>query len=69
MTNQWVEYFFYITMNNPRLIICLTLILFFEVVQFVTCVGFFDVDDIIMNGFSCLIGITFASLIIKKIRT
>lgn len=32
-------------------------ILLFEIVQFITCTGFFDIDDIILNFFSCLLGI------------
>lgn len=36
---------------------CFILILSFELIQFITCVGFFDVDDIILNAFSSLIGI------------
>ena len=39
------------------LIFCILLILFFEVFQFVTCIGFFDIDDIILNSLFCFIGI------------
>lgn len=33
------------------------LILCFELTQFITCLGFFDVDDIILNSLFCFIGI------------
>lgn len=36
---------------------CLGLIIFFEVFQLVSCLGSFDVDDIIMNFFSCIVGV------------
>lgn len=37
--------------------ICLLIILSFELIQFITCMGFFDVDDIFLNAFSSLLGI------------
>lgn len=39
------------------LLLCLGLIVGFEVFQLVSCLGSFDVDDIIMNFLSCIIGI------------
>lgn len=33
------------------------LILIFEILQFVTCIGVFDIDDIMLNSISCYIGI------------
>ena len=39
------------------LFFCLGLIIFFEVFQLVSCLGSFDVDDIIMNFFSCIVGV------------
>lgn len=39
---------------------CTCLILFFEILQFVTCLGFFDIDDILVNVISCFLGILLA---------
>jgi len=44
------------------LLFCFLLILFFEIVQFVLCMGWFDVDDIILNEFSCFIGMILYAL-------
>lgn len=37
--------------------ICILIILSFEIIQFITCIGFLDIDDIILNSFSSLFGI------------
>ena len=42
------------------------LILCFEVFQFIVCVGTFDVDDIILNGISCFIGLYLFDKLDKK---
>lgn len=44
---------------------CFGLIIFFESLQFITCLGFFDIDDILINTLSCFIGIILY-LIVKK---
>lgn len=36
---------------------CITIIIFFEIIQFFSCLGFFDIDDILLNTFSCFLGI------------
>ncbi|WP_455716103.1 VanZ family protein [Anaerosporobacter sp.] len=33
------------------------LIVSFELLQLITCIGVFDIDDILLNGVSCYIGI------------
>lgn len=36
---------------------CFGIILCFEILQFITCLGFFDIDDILFNTISCFLGI------------
>lgn len=36
---------------------CIIFILVCEILQFITCLGFFDIDDIVINTFSCFLGI------------
>lgn len=36
---------------------CIIIIIFFEIIQFFSCLGFFDIDDILLNTFSCFLGI------------
>lgn len=45
--------------RNPILSMlkCFIMILFFEFVQFITCFGFFDIDDIFLNIVACIVGI------------
>lgn len=50
------------------LLLCLFFIVFFEVFQLVSCLGSFDIDDIIMNFLSCYIGIIIYRAIEKVIR-
>lgn len=40
------------------LVLSLLFVMFIEVTQFVTCLGIFDVDDIILNTLGCFIGYT-----------
>lgn len=35
---------------------CIFIITFFELIEFIFMIGFFDVDDIILNAFGCMIG-------------
>ena len=44
------------------------LILCFGVFQFIICVGTFDVDDIILNGIPCFIGLYLFDKVYKKIK-
>ena len=44
------------------------LIFLFEMIQFVICIGTFDVDDIILNGSFCYIGIVLYKWLIDKIN-
>jgi Glycopeptide antibiotics resistance protein len=54
---------FLISMKFPKqvtafkiFITCLVIILCFEFLQFITCLGYADVDDVILNTFSCMLG-------------
>lgn len=38
------------------LILCLFIILFIEIIQFIFMIGYFDIDDIILNLIGCFIG-------------
>lgn len=40
-------------------LICILIILSFELIQFITCMGFLDIDDIVLNTSSSLFGIIF----------
>lgn len=35
---------------------CLLIIICIEIFQFITCLGYFDIDDIILNELGCIIG-------------
>ena len=41
------------------MLICLFMIVFIEVVQLITGLGYFDVDDILLNLLGCLLGLGF----------
>lgn len=61
---------FFISSKNPKnafkaLIICLGVILSIELIQLFFKIGFFDVDDIILNFTGSLIGV-FISLFVRK---
>ncbi len=61
---------FFISNKNPKnvfkaLIICLGVILSIELIQLFFKIGFFDVDDIILNFTGSLIGV-FISLFVRK---
>lgn len=40
----------------PAMCCCLVFILFVETFQLITCLGYFDVDDILLNFLGCLAG-------------
>ena len=46
--------------------LCFLGVLLFEVSQFVLRIGYFDVDDIILNISGCVIGILISIIKIKK---
>ncbi len=46
----------------PALCCCLVFILFIETFQLVSCLGYFDVDDIFLNFCGCLLGYVFYRL-------
>ena len=61
---------FFISNKNPKnvfkaLIICLGVILSIELIQLFFKIGFFDVDDIILNFIGSLLGV-FISLFVRK---
>ena len=61
---------FFISSKNPKnvfkaLIICLGVILSIELIQLFFKIGFFDVDDIILNFIGSLLGV-FISLFVRK---
>ena len=61
---------FFILNKNPKnvfkaLIICLGVILSIELIQLFFKIGFFDVDDIILNFIGSLLGV-FISLFVRK---
>lgn len=61
---------FFISNKNPKnvfkaLIICLGVILSIELIQLFFKIGFFDVDDIILNFIGSLLGV-FMSLFVRK---
>lgn len=61
---------FFILSKNPKnvfkaLIICLGVILSIELIQLIFKIGFFDVDDIILNFIGSLLGV-FMSLFVRK---
>lgn len=61
---------FFISSKNPNnvfkaLIICLGVILSIELIQLFFKIGFFDVDDIILNFIGSLLGV-FISLFVRK---
>lgn len=61
---------FFISNKNPKnvfkaLIICLRVILSIELIQLFFKIGFFDVDDIILNFIGSLLGV-FISLFVRK---
>lgn len=61
---------FFISNKNPKnvfkaLIICLGVILSIELIQLFFKIGFFDIDDIILNFIGSLLGV-FISLFVRK---
>lgn len=57
-----VRYYFRIILS---IIICFGTILFFELLQGITNLGFFDIDDIILNGIGGILGIVFMTLFLQ----
>lgn len=62
---------FFISNKNPKnvfkaLIICLGVILSIELIQLFFKIGFFDVDDIILNFIGSLIGMGINKILIKE---
>lgn len=62
---------FFILIKNPKnvfkaLIICLGVILSIELIQLFFKIGFFDVDDIILNLTGSLIGMSINKILIKE---
>ncbi|WP_420836049.1 VanZ family protein [Paenibacillus fonticola] len=44
-------------------VVCLAIIVGIEALQFITMLGYFDVDDIILNFVGCLIGTSMYDLV------
>ncbi|MEC0345426.1 VanZ family protein [Peribacillus frigoritolerans] len=58
----------FVNLRNLTLIVLLSLLvsLIIETIQFVTLLGVFDVDDILLNTFGSILGFLIFTLIIKK---
>lgn len=50
------------------ILVSFLIILTFELIQFFTCIGYFDIDDIILNLLSSSIGFVVYLIIIDKIN-
>lgn len=62
---------FFVSNKNPKnvfktLVICLSVILSIECIQLLFKIGFFDVDDIILNFIGSLIGMGINKILIKE---
>lgn len=62
---------FFISNKNPKnvfktLVICISVILSIECIQLLFKIGFFDVDDIILNFIGSLIGMGINKILIKE---
>ncbi len=58
----------FVNLRNMTLIVLLSLVvsLIIETIQYVTLLGVFDVDDILLNTFGSILGFLIFTLIIKK---
>ena len=62
---------FFVSNKNPKnvfktLVICISVILSIECIQLLFKIGFFDVDDIILNFIGSLIGMGINKILIKE---
>ncbi|MBJ7997146.1 VanZ family protein [Bacillus mycoides] len=51
------------------MIVCLIIIITIEITQYITYLGFTDIDDVILNQISCMIGYIFYLIYIKIKKT